>query len=50
MRSFLFFFEKDFTTIYIEREVNNMNKKNEETKDMTWWQFLLGLWILDLFF
>lgn len=49
MRSFLFF-EKDFTTIYIEREVNNMNKKNEETKDMTWWQFLLGLWILDLFF
>ena len=50
MRSFLFFFEKDFTTIYIEREVNDMNKKNEETKDMTWWQFLLGLWILDLFF
>lgn len=49
MRSFLFFFEKDFTTIYIEREVNNMNKKNED-KDMTWWQFLLGLWILDLFF
>lgn len=49
MRSFLFFFEKDFTTFYIEREVNNMNKKNED-KDMTWWQFLLGLWILDLFF
>ena len=49
MRSFLFFFDKVFTTIYIEREVNNMNKKNED-KDMTWWQFLLGLWILDLFF
>ncbi len=48
MRSFLFF-NKVFTTIYIEREVNDMNKKNED-KDMTWWQFLLGLWILDLFF
>nr|DAQ42930.1 MAG TPA: hypothetical protein [Caudoviricetes sp.] len=48
MRSFLFFL-KYFTTVYIEREVNKMNKKNED-KDMTWWQFLLGLWILDLFF
>ncbi len=43
------FFFQLFTYLYIEREVNKMNKKNED-KDMTWWQFLLGLWILDLFF